>query len=322
MQRIAINQLQEGDVINQIFVLTDKVLGTTSTNKQFLRAECLDSTGKIHCRMWNISRDLYDKIKSPGFVQLKGRIEVYQGHLQLIAESITAVENPDKINRADFLRSTGKNVPDMVKRLHEVLATITDADLKALVDSFLQDKPFMDRFITSPAASSLHHAWLGGLLEHTLSVLELAMVVCPRYPDINQDLVLAGLFFHDMGKTEELSSQFGFEYTDTGRLIGHVVLGAMWIHKRASEVSAKLGRPLSPRVLMVLEHLILSHHGTPEFGAAVTPKTPEAVIINLIDNLDAKVQMVLDAVSDPTVEGDWTDYKKAFGSPIYRPVLR
>ncbi len=322
MQRIAINQLQEGDVINQIFVLTDKVLGTTSTNKQFLRAECLDSTGKIHCRMWNISRDLYDKIKSPSFVQLKGRIEVYQGHLQLIAESITAVENPDKINRADFLRTTGKNVPDMVKRLHEILATITDADLKALVDSFLQDKPFMDRFMTSPAASGLHHAWLGGLLEHTLSVLELAMVICPRYPDINQDLVVAGLFFHDMGKTEELSSQFGFEYTDTGRLIGHVVLGAMWIHKRASEVSAKLGRPLSPRVLMVLEHLILSHHGEPEFGAAVTPKTPEAVIINLIDNLDAKVQMVLDAVSDPTVEGDWTDYKKVFGSPIYRPVLR
>ena len=322
MQRIAINQLQEGDVINQIFVLTDKVLGTTSTNKQFLRAECLDSTGKIHCRMWNISRDLYDKIKSPSFVQLKGRIEVYQGHLQLIAESITVVENPDKINRADFLRSTGKSVPDMVKRLLEILATITDADLKALVDSFLQDKPFMDRFITSPAASSLHHAWLGGLLEHTLSVLELAMVICPRYPDINQDLVLAGLFFHDMGKTEELSSQFGFEYTDTGRLIGHVVLGAMWIHKRASEVSAKLGRPLSPRVLMVLEHLILSHHGEPEFGAAVTPKTPEAIIINLIDNLDAKVQMVLDAVSDPTVEGDWTDYKKVFGSPIYRPVLR
>ncbi len=322
MQRIAINQLQEGDVINQIFVLTDKVLGTTSTNKQFLRAECLDSTGKIHCRMWNISRDLYDKIKSPSFVQLKGRIEVYQGHLQLIAESITAVENPDKINRADFLRTTGKNVPDMVKSLHEILATITDADLKALVDSFLQDKPFMDRFMTSPAASGLHHAWLGGLLEHTLSVLELAMVICPRYPDINQDLVVAGLFFHDMGKTEELSSQFGFEYTDTGRLIGHVVLGAMWIHKRASEVSAKLGRPLSPRVLMVLEHLILSHHGEPEFGAAVTPKTPEAVIINLIDNLDAKVQMVLDAVSDPTVEGDWTDYKKVFGSPIYRPVLR
>ena len=180
----------------------------------------------------------------------------------------------------------------------------------------------MDRFMTSPAASGLHHAWLGGLLEHTLSVLELAMVICPRYPDINQDLVVAGLFFHDMGKTEELSSQFGFEYTDTGRLIGHVVLGAMWIHKRASEVSAKLGRPLSPRVLMVLEHLILSHHGEPEFGAAVTPKTPEAVIINLIDNLDAKVQMVLDAVSDPTVEGDWTDYKKVFGSPIYRPVLR
>jgi 3'-5' exoribonuclease len=322
VQRIAINQLQEGDILNQVFVLQDKVLGTTSTNKQFLRAECLDATGKIHCRMWNISRDVYDKIKSPGFVQLKGRIELYQGHLQLIAESIVPVENPEKINRADFLRATGKNVPDMLRRLEEILSTIKDADLKALVDSFLQDKPFMDKFITSPAAASLHHAWLGGLLEHTLSVLELAMVICPRYPDINQDLVLAGLFFHDIGKTEELSSQFGFEYTDTGRLIGHVVLGAMWIHKRASEVSAKLGRPLAPRVLMVLEHLILSHHGDPEFGAAVPPKTPEAVIINLIDNLDAKVQMVLDAVSDPTAEGDWTDFKKVFGSPIYRPVLR
>jgi hypothetical protein len=110
--------------------------------------------------------------------------------------------------------------------------------------------------------------------------------------------------------------------TSNGRLIGHIVLGAMWIHKRASELSTKLGRPISPRLLMVLEHIILSHHGTPEFGAAVTPKTPEAIIINLIDNLDAKVQMALDAVSDPTTEGDWTDYKKAFGSSLYRPVLR
>ena len=116
MQRIAVNQLQEGDIINQIFVLTEKVLGTTSTTKQFLRAECLDSTGKIHCRMWNISRDVYDKIKSPGFVQIKGRIEVYQGHLQLIAEAISAVENPEKINRADFLPATKKNVPEILNR--------------------------------------------------------------------------------------------------------------------------------------------------------------------------------------------------------------
>ncbi len=322
MERIAINQLQEGDVVNQIFVLTEKVLGTTSTNKQFLRGECSDATGKIHCRMWNVSRDVYDKLKSPSYVHLRGRIEVYQGHLQLIAESMMPVESLDKVDRAEFLRSTKKNVTEMLARLTEIIATIKDPDILSLTESYLQDKDFMDRFITSPAASNLHHAWLGGLLEHTLSVLELAVVICPKYPDINRDLVLAGLFFHDIGKTEELSSQFGFDYTDSGRLIGHVVMGAMWIHKRVAEVSKKIGRPLPPRMVMVLEHLILSHHGEPEFGAAVTPKTPEAIIVNLIDNLDAKVQMVLDAVNDPTVEGDWTDFKRVFGSQIYRPVLR
>ena len=167
----------------------------------------------------------------------------------------------------------------------------------------------------------MHHAWLGGLLEHTLSLLELSVVICPRYPEIDQDLIFAGLFLHDIGKTAELSYEFMFDYTDMGKLVGHIALGTLWINQRAAAISEKQGRPFRQDLLMVLEHIILSHHGLPEFGAAVLPKTPEAILVNLIDNLDAKTQMALDAVAAPTEDSTWTEYKKAFSTSLYRPSI-
>ena len=179
----------------------------------------------------------------------------------------------------------------------------------------------MKKFIVAPAAMGMHHAWIGGLLEHSVSVLELAMLVCPRYPDIDQDLVLAGLFLHDIAKTVELSYATGFDYTDNGRLIGHVVQGAIWIDQKAHAAAAKLGQPIRKELLMVLEHIVLSHHGTPEFGAAVLPKTPEAIFVNLIDNLDAKTQMAIDAVAAPSEDNTWTEFQKAFTTKLYRPSI-
>ncbi len=321
MARIAIAQLREGDAVDQPFIIGGKQLGTTSTNKPYLKADCTDATGRIHCRMWNVPREQYERIPSPGYVQVRGRVETYQGHLQLVAENITRVEDISQIDLGQLLRQTSKSIPAMQARLREILQQIQDRDLAQLVDSFLSDGEFMKKFSASPAAQSMHHAWIGGLLEHTVNLLELALLICPRYPDIDKDLALAGLFFHDIGKTAELSFACGFDYTDEGRLVGHIALGAIWIHQRAGEIALRQGRPLRPDLLMVLEHIVLSHHGQPEFGAAVTPKTPEAILVNLIDNLDAKTQMAIDAVAAPTEDAAWTDYKKAFGGSLYRPSI-
>ncbi len=251
----------------------------------------------------------------------RGRIETYQGHLQLVADAITPITDYATLDLSELLKHTSKNIPDMLTRVREIMGKIGDKQLAALVQSFLADADLMKKFSLSPAAVGMHHAWIGGLLEHTLNLLELALLICPRYPDIDMDLVLAGLFLHDMAKTVELSYTCGFEYTDQGRLVGHVVMGAVWIDQRATQVAAKMGEPFRKDLLMVLMHIVLSHHGEPEFGAAVTPKTPEAILVNLIDNLDAKTQMAIDAVAAPTEDQSWTEYHKAFSSKLYRPSI-
>ena len=321
MARIAVAQLRDADSIEQAFMLVSKQLGTTSTNKLFIKAEVGDATGKIHCRAWNASRDSYDRLPSAGFVQIRGRIEMYQGHLQLVADSILPIDDPTKLDLSELVKHTSKNVPEMQARLKEIVGKLHDKQLRAIVDEFLSDAELMKKFSIAPAAMNMHHAWIGGLLEHTISLLELALVICPRYPDIDQDLVIAGLFLHDIAKTAELTYSAGFDYSDTGRLIGHVVLGTIWIDQKAREAATKLGEPIRRDLLMVLQHIVLSHHGEPEFGAAVLPKTPEAILVNLIDNLDAKTQMAIDAVAAPAEDENWTEYHKAFNSKLYRPSI-
>ena len=321
MPRIAINQLRDGDTVDQAFVLASKQMGQTNTNKLFIKAECSDATGSVHVRVWNASRDQYDRLPNAGFITLRGRVETYQGHLQLIADSILPIEDHGKLDLSELIKHTKKNIPEMHTRTREILSQIRDKQLKAIVDEFLSDNELMKKFIVAPAAMGMHHAWIGGLLEHTTSVLELATIICPRYPDIDQDLVLAGLFLHDIAKTVELSYLTGFDYTDLGRLIGHVVQGTIWIDQKAQLAATKLGQPIRKDLLMVLQHIVLSHHGEPEFGAAVLPKTPEAILINLIDNLDAKTQMAIDAVAAPAEDNSWTEYQKAFNTKLYRPSI-
>jgi 3'-5' exoribonuclease len=333
MARIAIAQLRDGDSIDQAFVLVSKQLGTTTSNKLFIKAECGDATGQVHCRVWNTTREIYERLPSSGFVMIRGRVETYQGHLQLVADTILPVEDRSRLDLSELIKHTRKNIPEMHTRTREILTKIQDKQLKAIVDEFLNDAEIMKKFIVAPAAMGMHHAWLGGLLEHTVAVLELALLICPRYPDIDQDLVLAGLFLHDIAKTVELSYTAGFDYTDEGRLIGHVSRGAIWIEQKAALAGAKLhgagngstgsaaGPGLRRDLVMVLIHIILSHHGEPEFGAAVCPKTPEAILVNLIDNLDAKTQMAVDAVAAPAEDNTWTEFQKAFGTKLYRPSI-
>ncbi len=321
MARISIAQLRDGDTVDQPFMFANKQLGTTTSNKLYIKADCTDATGLIHVRQWNANREGYESLRCPGYVNVRGRIEMYQGHLQMVADAITPITDLSKVDLSELLKHTKKNVPDMLARVKEIVGGIQDKQLKALVGAYLNDAELMKKFCIAPAAVGMHHAWIGGLLEHTLSVLELANVICPRYPDIDSDLVFAGLFLHDLGKTAELSYACGFDYTDAGRLVGHIVTGAIWLDAKAKEVAATLGEPLRQDLVMVLQHIILSHHGEPEFGAAVMPKTPEAVLVNLIDNLDAKTQMAIDAVAAPSEDQNWTEFHRAFNSKLFRPTI-
>jgi 3'-5' exoribonuclease len=179
----------------------------------------------------------------------------------------------------------------------------------------------MHSFCRAPAAMNFHHAFVGGLLEHTLNAMEVADAVCKFYPKLNRDLVVAGIFLHDLAKTWELSYENAFSYTDGGQLVGHIVKGAIWVEKKAQDAEKILGEPIPPALINVVQHIILSHHGEPEFGAARIPSTPEAIAVHVIENLDAKLMPALGMTrgEGAASESNWTDWQKSFNGRLYRP---
>jgi 3'-5' exoribonuclease len=210
----------------------------------------------------------------------------------------------------------------MLAQVQAKLDAMQSKTLKTLTHAYLDDRDLMKRFRQAPAAMVLHHAYIGGLLEHTLSLMKLAEAVCPNYPKINQDLVVFGLFLHDLGKCTELTWSTGFGYSDEGQLVGHIARGVVWLNEKVAKLRAA-GTDIPDDLLHVLEHIILSHHGLPEYGALKVPATPEAVLIHQLDNVDAKTQMALDAArADDTkadLGGNFTEKVWALGTRLYRP---
>ncbi|RMH11781.1 MAG: HD domain-containing protein, partial [Planctomycetota bacterium] len=224
----------------------------------------------------------------------------------------------------ELLPCSSRDPEEMFTELVGLLERVEHPAMKALVKAYLDDAYLMDQFKRAPAAKSMHHAYLGGLLEHTLNLVKLAFAVCPLYPKINQDIVVVSLFLHDLGKTRELSFEAGFGYTDRGELIGHIVEGAIMLHDKAEQVMREQGVRLPGSLVTVLQHIILSHHGLPEFGAAKLPSTPEAILVSMLDNLDAKTTIGLDAArpeSDAAADlgGNFTERQWALSTKLYRP---
>jgi 3'-5' exoribonuclease len=227
---------------------------------------------------------------------------------------------PGTVDASDFLPKTTRDIEQMWTRLREILSGIRDPDLSVLIARFLDNEIFANRFRQAPAARNLHHAFIGGLLEHTLNLLELALVVLPRYPEVSPDLVLAGILFHDSGKTAELSYEKSFDYTDEGQLVGHIVQAVTWIHEAARAIERDTGRRFPEGVLLALKHIIIAHHGRYEYGSPKLPATAEAFVVHYLDNLDAKLTMVFSAIeNDPDEVGVWTNWIPALETKLFKP---
>jgi 3'-5' exoribonuclease len=321
MRRLYLRDCQPGDVVEDVFVLSGKQLSATSTNKHFIKAFVSDKSCQIVSRMWNATRDLFNALPESGFVRLRGRVENYQNNNQFIIEQIWPAKE-GSFDLEDLLPHTSKDINQMCQKLFEICGSIQNRHLAALIQAYLDDEPLMNDFCRAPAAMSFHHAYIGGLLEHTLNSLEVADCVSRFYPLLNRDLVVAGIFLHDIAKTWELSYETSFGYTDGGQLIGHIVKSAMWIEHKAREAEAVLGEKIPQRLIDVLQHIVLSHHKELEFGSPKIPATPEAIFVHYIEDLDAKMMMSLQATRGEGVsnsEGNWTEYLKAFGGKLYRP---
>ncbi len=293
--RVYIREFRPNERFGGAFSIQNAQLGTTRNGKPYLRGLLGDKTGTLPLRMWSVPEGMLDNLPSDGFVLAEGETQPFQGELQLIVQRLEPLENPSDAQLRELLPATEREPDEMFAELVEILNSLTHPAMAALAKTYLDDEMLMDQFRRAPAAKALHHARLGGLLEHTLQLVKLANVVCPLYPKISRDLVVVGLFLHDLGKTRELSYDRGFDYTDRGELIGHIVEGAIMLHDKAQQMMASTGQRLPQGALTCLQHIILSHHGEPDFGAAKVPATPEAILVSMLDNLDAKTIIALEA---------------------------
>lgn len=319
-----VRELRAAERIAGAFSIANAQLGRTRNDKPYLRCLVGDRTGEVPGRMWSIDEATFSQLPTDGFVYLEGETQAYQGEIQIIIQLIQPIE-PSHEQLSDLLPCSKRHPDEMMAELCTLLATLKHPALKALADAFCTDEHFVAAFKQCPAAKSMHHAYLGGLLEHTLSLLNLADRICPLYPKINRDLVLMGLFLHDLGKTRELSYDKAFSYTDRGELVGHIVEGVLMLRDKAHQVMHQQGLRIPPQALMVLEHIVLSHHGVPEFGAAKIPATPEAILVSMLDNLDAKTFMACNAARPDHLAdgvglgGNFTEKQWALDTKLFRP---
>ena len=318
-----ISDFKPSERVSGAFSIINAQIGRTRQDKPYLRCLVGDKTGELPARMWSIDEATYRRLPTDGFVWIEGETQPYQGELQLIVHQIDPLDpTPEQLR--ELLPCSERDPEEMFAEVVELLGTLEHPAMQALAKAYLDDEYLMDAFKRCPAAKSLHHAFLGGLLEHTLQLMKLADAVCPLYPKMSRDLVLFGLFIHDSGKTRELVYDRTFNYSDRGELIGHIVEGTAILRDKADQVMRNQGVRLPAGTLMVLEHIVLSHHGVPEYGAAKIPSTPEAILVSMLDNLDAKTWIALNAARPDRAAGfdlggNFTEKQWALGARMYRP---
>ncbi len=321
-ERVYIRDLQAAQNIDGVFAVQNCQLGKTKNGKPFIKCLLADKTGRTPGRMWNTTEEQFATLPTDGFVWIAGQTQPYQGEMQIIIQDIRPYE-PSASDLTELLPSTEYDIDQMFTEVLGLLQSLEHPAIKELANRYLEDGVLMDKFCKAPAAMTLHHAYLGGLLEHTLGLMKLANVFCPLYPKLNRDIIMFGLFLHDLGKSEELTWENGFGYSEDGQLIGHIARGAIMLQEKA-KACQEAGTKVPDAILRVLIHIILSHHGVPEFGALKIPATPEAIAISILDNLDAKLNMAVAATrcdngKPADLGGDFTEKVWALDTKLYRP---
>jgi 3'-5' exoribonuclease len=318
MSRRTIDQLRDGDALDEIYLASDKQLRANKNGNLYLQLEIRDRTGGLSARMWNAGENVFRTFENGDFVHCDGKVQNFQGTLQVVLNHIEKVEH-QKIELADFLPHTPHDVGKLAEKLRTFLLRLDSPHLRALAECFLMDDALVRAFCACPAGVKLHHAYVGGLLEHTVTMMEIAEKLVPFYPGVERDLVLMGLFLHDIGKTRELTFARSFGYCDEGQLIGHISIGVEMLTEQLPKVEELTGEPFPRELLIRLKHMILSHHGTLEHGSPKVPMTPEAMLLHAIDLMDTRMHMVLrDLKEDRNNQTAWTPYNVTLGRRFYK----
>ena len=285
MAKQMVNELQPNQTVDAPFVVKDKSLRTFRNKEgQYLALTIGDRTGEISARVWDNAEQVASSFKAGEVIQVQGRVEEYQGQSQIIVQRLRPL-GPSEYDKADFVKASARPPAEMLQQLRENIQEIGEPNLKALCEAVFDDEEILSKFAQVPGAKALHHAYVGGLLEHTLNVTEIVKTAARLHPDLNRDLLVAAALLHDLGKIDELAGEMAIDYTDLGNFVGHVVLTDRIVNQKIAEL------PDFPEQLAaLLTHMLLSHHGEREWGAPITPATPEACALHYADNLDARVE--------------------------------
>ncbi len=308
-----ISSLKEGDWVDRTFLVTAKQVSVARNGVTYLSLKLADKTGEIDGKLWDNAESVAGAFEREDFVRVKGVAANYQGSMQLKLKLLEKVAD-STVDLANFLETTPRDRDEMIRQLKATAEGFSNEYLRRLMQSFLEESSFVEAFKRTPAAKTLHHNYIGGLLEHVTELVALCRDVARHFPGIDIDLLLVGAFLHDIGKVKELSVRKSIEYTTEGRLLGHISLGYEMI---AEKIRGIAGFP--EELAMLLKHIMLSHHGEYEFGSPKRPKIQEALIISYLDDLAAKINNFQATIRKENVaEGDWTGFSKMHDRYLYR----
>jgi 3'-5' exoribonuclease len=307
-----ISEIKENENVDSLFLVKEKTYGTTKTGNAYLKLKFGDRSGEMEGRVWTLTEALNGSFEKDDFVRVKGRATSFQEHLQINITQIDRV-GEETVDLSDFLPVSEKDIDQMFQSMIEVTGQIKNPYLRELLEHFWADEGFVKKFKWAPASKWLHHSHLGGLLEHTLSLTKLVQKITELYEGLDIDLLLAGAILHDLGKVDELSYQRSFDYSDEGRLLGHIILGIEKVEDKINQIND------FPKDLSVLiKHLLLSHHGQYVWGSPKRPMTLEAVMLHFIDDLDAKMNGIKQFMKTQVPEGSrWSAYHRTFEQYFY-----
>lgn len=312
-----VDRLAPGDTVDQVLLLIERQVRLNRQGAPYLQLEFRDRTGTVEGRFWNAGEDLARRFEPGDFVQARGKVQSFHGGIQLIVSALEAVD-PATVDPADYLPPAVEDADLLLARLRELLLGLHSPPLRGLMECFLIDDELMARYREAPAGVRIHHAYRGGLLEHVVTMLELAERVAPLYPDLDRDLLLAGVFLHDIGKIDELTYTHTFGYSDEGQLVGHLVMGVCLLREKVARVVELLGEPFPEELRLRLEHMIVSHHGTLEQGSPKLPMTPEAIALHCLDTLDSKLHAAVREIRDAPAGAEWTTFNTSLNRRLYR----
>ena len=302
---------QENKVVTSSFVVASKQVKAKKNGEPYLALILADRSGQIEAKMWDNVDEFILSFEQDDFLKIKGLINKYKNRFQLTIHKLRRMEEAE-IDFTDYLPKTTKDIGELWRTLTEFVATFQNPHLKSLVELFMADAEIAERYRNAPAAKTLHHAYIGGLLDHVVSLFRSCDLMCRNYPQVNRDLLLTGAFLHDIGKIQELTYNRAFSYTTRGQLLGHMIIELEMLQAKLANLP-----DFPPELKTLLEHLIISHHGQYDFGSPKLPMFPEALMLHYLDDLDSKMEaMRAHFEREAQLEGPWTSYNASLGRPL------